>query len=293
VRHRLSGRLLPGADQDRGGELIAGWPDGPEIVLPAGDVTAGVMRIGDTVRRPHQATSAAVAAYLGHLESVGFPGAPRYLGRDAQGRDVLSFITGVVAGDPVEQWAAADTALPSVGRLVRALHDASAGWVPEEPLGAAVAGRPAPRFPDGEERLVAQRDVTPQNVVFRGDAAFALIDFDLVGWTTRSVDLANTAMHWVPLNAPCDRGPAYAGIDVVARLRLLLDGYGADAVTGTRLLHAARLRFGALHESMRWNAEHLGGGWARMWGQGVGELIRRRGAWFAEVRDELELALRD
>jgi hypothetical protein len=270
---------------------MAVWPDGPELALPAGDVTDGVVRVADTVRRPHQQTSAAVAAYLTHLESVGFDGAPRYLGRDERGRDVLSFIEGAVAGDPVERWAAGDNVLPGVGRLVRALHDASTGWVPQVALGAPVAGRPIPPLPEGEQRLVAQRDVTPQNVVFRGGCAAALIDFDLMGWTTRSVDLANTAMHWVPLSDPRDRGPAYQAIDVAGRLRLLLDGYGADVVTGAQLLDAAALRLGAAYDSMRWNAEHLGGGWARMWDAGVGEVILRRVTWFARVRADLAAAL--
>ena len=267
------------------------WPDGPETVLPAGDVTEGVVRIGDTVRRPHQATSAAVAAYLKHLESVGFEGAPRYLGRDERGRDVLTFIDGTVAGDPVEPWAATANVLPSVGRLVRAMHDASAGWVPEVELGAHLAGRPPAPLPDGEQRLVSHKDVTPQNTVLRNDSAVALIDFDLVGWTTRSVDLANTAMHWVPLCDPRDRGPAYERIDVAGRLRLLLEGYGTDSVSGPQLLGAASLRMGAAYDSMRWNAEHLGGGWARMWDEGVGEVIRRRAVWFADARAELAAAL--
>ncbi|MDQ2750124.1 MAG: phosphotransferase [Actinomycetota bacterium] len=267
------------------------FPDGPEIALPAGDVTEGVVRIGDTVRRPHQPTSAAVAAYLEHLASVGFAGAPRYLGRDNQGRDVLSFIDGAVPGDPVQPWAAADDLLPSVGQLVRALHEAAAGWEPSIALAWPVAGRPAPPLPEGEPRLVAQRDVTPQNTVFRDGAAVALIDFDLVGWTTRSVDLANAAMHWVPLCDPRDRGPAYRDIDVGVRLRLLLNGYGTDAVSGQQLLDAAALRSGAAYESMRWNAEHLGGGWARMWEAGVGGVIQRRVAWFAAVRHQLAAAL--
>lgn len=270
---------------------MAQWPDGPEMALPAGDVTVGVVRIGDTVRRPHQDTSAAVAAYLTHLESVGFGGAPRYLGRDVQGRDVLSYVEGAVAGDPVESWAAADDVLPSVGRLVRALHDASAGWVPEVAVGARAAGRPVPPFPEGEQRLVSQRDATPQNTVFRDGQAVALIDFDLMGWTTRSIDLVNTVMHWVPLCDPRDRGPAFQDIDVAGRLGLLLDGYGTDSVSGQQLLDAAPLRFGAAYDSMRWAAEHLGGGWARMWDEGVGEVIRRRVAWFADVHAELAAAL--
>lgn len=284
--------MLPRAEPSGGRQLMDGWPDGPEITLPAGDVTEGVVRVGDTVRRPHQSTSAGVVAYLDHLEAVGFRGAPRYLGRDVRGRDVLSFIDGAVPGTPVEPWAAADGLLPGVGRLVRTLHDASAGWAPEVELRPVTPGRPQPPMPHGEPRLVSHRDVTPQNVVFRDGAAVALVDFDLVGWTTRSLDLANTAMHWVPLCDPLDRDAGLADIDVFARLRLLLDGYGDDAVTSAQLLDAAVLRFGAAYDSMRWNAEHLGGGWARMWAVGAGDVIQRRVAWFAEVRPDLVRALR-
>jgi hypothetical protein len=267
------------------------WSEGPEIELPAGDVTVGVVRIGDTVRRPHQSSSSAVQAYLERLAAVGFVGAPRYLGRDSQGRDVLDFIDGDVAGDPVEEWAARDDVLPSVAQLVRRLHDASAGWEPDLDFGRQQPGRPQPTFPDGEAKLIAHRDVTPQNTVFRHGAAYALVDFDLTGWTTRSIDLANTASHWIPMSDPVDRGPAYADIDVGRRLRLLLDGYGRDVVPAELLLEACALRFAGTYDSMRWAAENLGGGWQRMWDEGVGDKILRRVDWFAAVRDDLARAL--
>jgi hypothetical protein len=41
-----------------------------------------------------------VADYLDWLEDAGFEGSPRFLGRDAAGRDVLTFLSGVCA-DPV------------------------------------------------------------------------------------------------------------------------------------------------------------------------------------------------
>jgi hypothetical protein len=261
------------------------FPDGPEVALPAGDVTVGVVRIGDTVRRPHQESSERVAAYLQHLEAAGFDGAPRYLGVDGKGRDVLTFLDGDVPGSPVEPWAAADGVLPGVARLVRRLHDASVGFV--APERAAQPGRPQPLFPADEPRIVAQRDVTPQNTVFRDGLAVGLIDFDLSDWTTRSVDLANTAMHWIPLSDPVDRDPVYADVDVAARLRLLLDGYGREVVSAGQFLHACELRFAGSYDIMRWSAEHLGGGWARMWAEGVGETIQRRVRWFASVREEL------
>jgi aminoglycoside phosphotransferase (APT) family kinase protein len=264
-------------------------PDGPEIELPAGDVTVGVVRIGDTVRRPHQDTSDAVAAYLRHLKSVGFEGAPRYLGRDAQGRDALTYLAGDVPGDPVQPWAAADAVLPGVARLLRRLHDASEGYV--APPRVAVDGRPSPRFPEGEARIVSHRDLTPQNTVFRDGVAWGVVDFDLSDWTTRSVDLANTAMHWVPMADPADRAAVHRDADIGARLRLMLDAYGRDLITPVQLLYAAELRFGGSYDVMRWAAVNLGGGWARMWDEGVGDTIRRREAWFAAARPELERAL--
>ncbi|SHG85211.1 hypothetical protein SAMN05443575_2931 [Jatrophihabitans endophyticus] len=267
-----------------------GFPDGPEVELPRGDVTEGVVRIGDTVRRPHQPTSGAVAAYLAHLAAAGMSGVPRYLGRDDAGRDVLTYLAGDVPGDPVEPWAAADDVLPGVGRLLRRLHDASEGFV--LPAVEPVPGRPTPRFPDGAPLIVSQRDVTPQNTVFRTGAAWGLVDFDLLGWTTRATDLVNTAMHWVPLSDPADRAPVYAGTDPGRRLRGLYDAYGRDVVDVELLLDAARLRFAGSAAVMRWNAEHLGGGWARMWDAGLGGVIERRIAWFATVREDLRRALR-
>lgn len=66
---------------------------------------------------------------------------------------------------------------------------------------------------------------------------------------------------------------------------------GDVAPQNTVFRDAARLPSGAAYESMRWNAEHFGGGWPRMWDEGVGEVIRRRVAWFADVRAELAAAL--
>jgi aminoglycoside phosphotransferase (APT) family kinase protein len=127
--------------------------------------------------------------------------------------------------------------------------------------------------------------------VFRDGRAVALIDFDLCAWTTRSIDLANTAMHWVPLCDPADRGPALREVDPGGRLRALLDGYGRDAVAADALLAACELRFADSYAAMEWAADYYGGGWDRMWHQGVGEVIRRRIAWFAAAIPKLTSAL--
>lgn len=119
---------------------------GVEDRLPGGDVTDGLVRVGQTVRRPAQPQSAAVADYLEHLRAVGFDGAPRSLGRDRSVRDVRDYLVGWVPGDPPEPWAADENLLASVGVLLRRRHDASAGYAADRgfaaPPGASWFRRP-------------------------------------------------------------------------------------------------------------------------------------------------------
>lgn len=276
-----------------------GPDDFPEIQLPAGDVTDGVVRVGDTVRRPYQPQSFAVAQYLDHLERVGFDASPRYLGRDGSGRDVLTFLPGRVPGDPPERWAADEALLASVGALLRRLHEASAGFGADRAF-AAPAGsvwrrdqvRVDPPAAEPELELVSHMDVTPQNVVVRGGRAAGLVDFDLAGPTTRLADVYNTAIHWVPLRAPEDVGPPWSGLDRLERLRVLVDAYGLSSAERMALPDLGIARSDISYAHMRASAEQLGGGWARMWNEGVGGMILRRKQWLTESREKLHAALR-
>jgi hypothetical protein len=294
-----------GEPADPAARRYAGNADeGREIELPRGDVTEGVVRVGGTVRRPHQPQSLAVAAYLDHLERVGFDGSPRYLGRDDAGRDVLTFVEGDVPGDPAEPWAADEGLLASVGALVHRLHEASAGFLAGSGFAApagSVWGRDlvpaATPVPQDEPELITHCDVTPQNVVVRDGRAVGLVDFDLAGPATRLLDLYNTAMHWVPLRDPVDVWESWRGISdghaaQAARLRVLVDGYGLDAAGREAIVDFGIRRAAISWLRMKAAAEHLGGGWARMWAEGVGDQIRRREAWLTAHRDELTAALR-
>jgi len=67
---------------------------GTEQPLAGGNTNSGVVRVGATVRRGQTAASPAVHQLLRHLEAKGFDGSPRFLGIDAEGREILSFIAG-------------------------------------------------------------------------------------------------------------------------------------------------------------------------------------------------------
>jgi hypothetical protein len=47
-------------------------------LLTGDGVTQGIVRIGDTVRRPLRPFSLTVQAYLAHLHDAGFTGRPRW-----------------------------------------------------------------------------------------------------------------------------------------------------------------------------------------------------------------------
>ncbi|GII67122.1 phosphotransferase [Sphaerisporangium krabiense] len=246
-------------------------------------MTEGVVRVGDTVRRPMGPSSPAVHALLRHLESVRFEGAPRVLGIDDRGREVLSYVPGQAATRPLAPHVVTDEALARLGRLVRRFHDAVSTFVP--PSDAVWVDGSGD---DAEPELVGHCDITPENVVFRGSTPWALIDFDMARPTTRLFDVVTTLRHWAPIADPIDRDPAHRMVDVGRRIRVFCDAYGLEGRDRRRLLELSRLRFGRSYVAMRARAIEDGGGWARMWEGGAGERIRRAADWLDANWDELE-----
>jgi aminoglycoside phosphotransferase (APT) family kinase protein len=275
----------------------ASWVDEAdqvEIPLAGGDVTEGVVRVGDTVRRPVGPHSPLVHALLTHLEAVGFEGAPRFLGIDGSGREVLSYIDGEVAGRPRPPWIADETRLASVGRLVRAYDDAARSFTPPphaqpEPTSAEPPGiPPAPPYPP---ELIGHVDITPENVVFRDGLAYALIDFDLAKPATRADEMFNAMLWWAPLSDPRDADPLLREVDVPRRVRILADAYGMSGIDRERIMDVAMVRIRRGWYLMKQRAETQGGGWQRMWDEGVGDVIKRREAWLDRHAATLTAAL--
>ncbi|HEX4088758.1 MAG TPA: phosphotransferase [Trebonia sp.] len=249
-----------------------------------------MVRVGDTVRRPVGPHSPLVHALLAHLESVGFDGAPRFLGIDRAGREVLSYVDGEVAGRPRPPWIADETRLASVGRLVRRYDDAAASFIP--PPGAQPAEPPGiPPAPDYPPELIGHVDITPENVVFRDGRAHALIDFDLAKPATRADEMFNALMWWAPLSDPRDTDPLLLNVDVPRRARILADAYGLSDVDRERVIEVGVLRSRRSWHLMKHRAQTLGGGWQRMWDEGVGDIIKRREAWLDQHAAALTAAL--
>jgi phosphotransferase family enzyme len=181
------------------------------------------VRVGDTMRRPSHHRSAYVDALLQHLADVGFPGAPRPLGYDDRGRQILTFIEGEVpAGGP---YRLTDDRLRSATLLIRAFHDATAA----SPL-------------RGGQEVVCHGDLGPHNTVFRGERAVGLIDFeDDVGPGRRVDDFAQAVWGFADLT-----DPDVAVAEQARRTRLMCDAYGG--VTPAEVVAALTARFRRAHD---------------------------------------------
>ncbi|MFF0451562.1 phosphotransferase enzyme family protein [Streptomyces sp. NPDC004609] len=186
-----------------------------EEILTGGGVNH-VVRVGETVRRPTGAWTPTVHALLNHLAAVGFTGAPNAHGVDDQGREVLDFVSGQVDADP-PFGDDGDARLHAAGRLLRAFHDATAGFRP--PADATWY------FPSRDPaEVICHGDVAPYNAVFRNGLPVALIDFDTAHPGPRIWDVAYAAYRFAPLTVAPEEG-AVPVAEQARRLRLFAGAY--------------------------------------------------------------------
>jgi hypothetical protein len=230
-----------------------------EIPLAGGDMNV-VVRVGDTVRRPVEPAGA--RALLQWYEQVGFDGAPRFLGFDEQGREILTFVEGDPAFAPVF---AGDEVVAAIGRLLRRAHDAQAGFEPPAEPGWLHRG-------EGEAEVIGHLDLFWTNVIFRDGLPAALIDWELAAPTTRTLEVALAATYWagIRIDEQLDQW-GIARDRRGQRLRLLCDSYGLNGNQRSGLLdeliehRRARIGSGAfrgttpaevIRANLRWTEEH-------------------------------------
>jgi hypothetical protein len=187
-----------------------------ETVLTGGNIST-VVRAGDTVRRPTGPWSPAVHALLTHLAASGYDAAPRTLGSDEQGREILTYLDGDVFDYPMPDRVWDEPTLEAVVLMMRRLHDITAHFTP--PPNAR--WRLQPGAPTSGP-VICHNDIAPYNTVFRGGIPVAFIDWDFATPGPALWDLTHAAWLWVPL----DDAPDVPALDAPRRLRMLCDAYG-------------------------------------------------------------------
>ncbi|WP_238341345.1 phosphotransferase family protein [Actinopolymorpha rutila] len=187
---------------------------------------------------------------------------PRYLGIDEQGREVLSLVRGETPWPPRPTLFHPEL-LESSASLLRAYHDAIAGWaptVPEWQLPPVATGRP---------EVICHNDAAPWNLISQGHTAVALVDWDTAAPGPRMWDLAYLAYTLVPLAAPENvtlmGWPASTSVS--QRLASVRKAYRCTPSQWDELLTTVPSRVQAAYETMRtWAAEDRPG-WKAQWEQ--------------------------
>ncbi|MHB1445492.1 MAG: phosphotransferase enzyme family protein [Acidimicrobiales bacterium] len=250
-----------------------------------GPSVAGSVLVDGRVHRSTGHWTPAVHALLRHLEEVGFDAAPRVLGFDEKGREVLTWIEGEAPILPWPGWMRSEVALAALGRLLRRYHDAVADFA-----------SPA----DGSWRrwlgssggpIIRHGDLWPSNVIFRDGLPVALIDWEFAQPGTGLDDLASAAKQWIPLMSD-ERAVADGWelpVDRVRRLRLLCDAYGVSAEERPRLLPTVLRNAEYGYRSHQTWGEAGVPGFAEMWRAGSGSRILGDRAWLEENMAFLDL----
>jgi hypothetical protein len=252
------------------------WPGMKEVKIVVaeerleGGNVGGAVRAGDTVRRTAGPWTLAVHALLAHLADKGFTGAPRPLGFDEQGREVLTFLEGETTGSrrPRPGWVHAEDTLDQVARWMRAYHQAVADFVP--PPGAVWRGGGT----WSPELIIAHNDAASYNAAWHEGKLTGFFDWDFAGPATPAWDLALAAFSWVPLHTR-HVVAAEGFTDFAARPRRLdrfLRTYGWSA-TAAEFLDVVKARVKAHADGIRDPAASGDEAFGRLLSQGIPDAL--------------------
>jgi Ser/Thr protein kinase RdoA (MazF antagonist) len=190
------------------------------------------VRVGDTVRRRAGPWTPAVHSLLRYLDQAGFE-APRVLGIDTLGREILAYMPGeAYAGseNPVPDRVLDEEHLVAAARLLRRYHDVVAGFSPPPDARWRFT---APTKHD----LICHNDWSPWNALFRDGRLAVMLDWDLAGPGSRLWDVANAAACWVSL---ISEAKLFDLAQRARRLRVFCDAYGLE--DRSDLMSTIRLR---------------------------------------------------
>jgi Phosphotransferase enzyme family len=263
-------------------------PDGEEVPLSDGEPSvAGSVLIDGQVHRQTGPWTLSVHALLDHLEAEGFDGAPRVVGFDEAGREVLTWVEGVSPVMPWPGWMQTDEALVGLGGLLRRYHEAVKSFRP--PPGSE--WRRWIGSPGGP--IIRHGDLWPSNVVFRSGLPVALIDWEFAQPGTALDDIASAAKQWVPLmgDGQAEQNGWTLPVDRAGRLDLLCSSYGLPKEARARLLSTVVANSDYGYRSHKTWGEAGVPGFAQMWKAGSGDRILADRAWLAANLDALQDAL--
>jgi thiamine kinase-like enzyme len=137
---------------------------------------------------------------------VSFSHAPRFLGIDAEGREILTYVHGQV---PADLGWFSDSQVRAAARIIRRFHDCTAGT----DLSA-------------NQQVVCHGDLSPCNFVFQSGTPSCLIDFDAAYPGPRRIDIGYAVWLWLDIG-----NPELDPYDTGRRIAAFLAEYGPDSLS--------------------------------------------------------------
>ena len=253
-----------------------------ELPLEGGNLNAGVVRVGDTVRRSAGPWTPVVHDLLAYLADHSYP-APRPLGIDEEGREILTFIPGNCVHPNNLAFLDTDAAMRRVGKLIAEYHRAQAGF--GSPVDAP--WRSEGRDPTGSTEIIAHNDLAPWNLIV-GPTTWVFIDWDLAAPGRRMWDLAWALHSFVGLWPDS----TLTHSDTVGRIAAFCDGAEVDITDRPHLLdvvvertrhHAEMLRSRA-HDGDALYQRMVAEGHAATWEQGSDHVAANVDGWAKALR---------
>ncbi len=251
--------------------------DEREHSLRGGNLNPTVVRVGDTVRRSAGSWTPAVHDLLRYLHEHSYP-APRPLGIDDEGREVLTFVPGDCVHPNNLDILKSEAAMRRVGKLIAEYHRAQVGY--SRPIDAS--WRSEGRDPTGSTEVIAHNDFAPWNLI-AGPAEWAFIDWDLAAPGRRAWDLAWALHSFVGLwpDSPLTHAAT------VRRISAFCDGAEVDHLDRPYLLdvviertrhHAGMLRTRAQGGEVNYQ-RLVDDGHADAWESGSNHVAENRERW--------------
>jgi Ser/Thr protein kinase RdoA (MazF antagonist) len=175
-----------------------------------------VVCLNNEVHRPVGPWTQQVHKLLHSLRAQGFCAAPEPLGFDEQGREMVSFLKGETSHIPPTSL----KALISAAKLLRAYHDASQNFLDDS---VSQQGWMLPC--KNPQEVMCHGDFAPYNVVFDGEQAVGIIDFDTAHPGPRAWDMAYALYRFAPFTNPHNE-EGFGNIeDQILRGRLFCNAY--------------------------------------------------------------------
>lgn len=232
-------------------------PMGDDEEPLAGALVSEVVRVGATVRRrPYPGLDARFGeAVLQRLAVAAFDAAPRFLGYDGEGRQMLTYVEGNVRPAP-----ATDEELVAVMRVVRRFHDLCDG-------------------------RVCHNDLAPRNTVWTTEGSPVLVDWDLCAPGRPIEDVAHACWQF------CALGPSEDVAASARRVRVAADAYGLAAPERAVLVEEIRTWQQRCADGIEARAAAGHKPWIELVERGAVHDVRASRAWLADHRAAFDAPL--